>query len=254
MEATWARERGDEMIEGDVIVWQVPPDANKAVAKIDENSRPEGGNWGIVLHAFLNLSPGRTLDQVYRSLGKAAEKQANHAAYKLGLGPHVVANKIKAFFGDGEERVQQLEVLRGSVPPKVEKRCSKLMKYTQPTESGSTQCQAFKEIVDLVTLSLGLRIHFLRAKFLDGAKSTDNIAVFSHRPNGSPDDDWTFWQSCAATCLCDTDISAMLEGSTVLDLFKCTEETLSVIERLLVEHDSSWVVPPNTMSISSEFK
>ncbi|KAJ6540616.1 hypothetical protein B0H19DRAFT_1175959 [Mycena capillaripes] len=102
-----------------LIPWN-QPNANKAVAKIDENSRLEGGRWGIVLHALLNPSPGRTLDEVYQSLGKAAEKQANRVAYKLGLGPHVVANKIKAYFGDGEERVQQLELLLSSVPPKLE--------------------------------------------------------------------------------------------------------------------------------------
>ncbi|KAJ6540634.1 hypothetical protein B0H19DRAFT_1269190 [Mycena capillaripes] len=202
-----------------VIPWN-QPDANKVVAKIDENSRPEGGRWGLVLHALLNPSPGRTLAEVYQSLGKAAEKQANRAAYKLGLGPLVVANKIRAYFGDSEERVQRLELLRSSVPPKLEKRCSKLMKYTQPTESGNTQCQAFKEIVDLVTLFPGLRIHFLRAKFLDGATSIDNISALWNRPAGSPDDDWMFWQSFAATCLSDTDISAMLEESTVLDLVK----------------------------------
>ncbi|KAJ6523003.1 hypothetical protein B0H19DRAFT_1345608 [Mycena capillaripes] len=221
-----------------LIPWS-QPDAKKAVAEIDENSRPEGGGWGLVLHALLNPSPGRTLDEIYRSLGKAAEKQANRVAYKFGLGPHIVANKIKASFGEGEERVQQLELLRNSVPPKLEKRCSKLMKYTQPTESGSTQCQAFKEIVDLITLFPGLRVHFLCAKCLDGATSTDGISALWNRPTGSPDTDWTFWQSFAATCLCDTDISAMLEGSTVLDLLKCTEGTLSMIEMLLVEHDSS---------------
>ncbi|KAJ6523006.1 hypothetical protein B0H19DRAFT_1085852 [Mycena capillaripes] len=116
-----------------VIPWN-QPDANKVVAKIDENSRPEGGRWGLVLHTLLNPSPGRTLDEVYQSLGEAAEKQANRVAYKLGLGPHVVANKIRAYFGDSEERVQRLELLRSLVPAKLERRCSKLMKYTQPTE------------------------------------------------------------------------------------------------------------------------
>ncbi|KAJ6522995.1 hypothetical protein B0H19DRAFT_1386507 [Mycena capillaripes] len=194
---------------------------------------------GLVLHALLNPSPGRTLDEVYRSLGKAAEKQANRVAYKLGLGPHVVASKIKASFGNGEERVQQLELLRSLAPPKLEKRCSKVMKYTLPTESGSTQRQAFKEIVELTTLFPGLRFHFLHAKCLHGVTSMDDIAALWNRPTGSADDDWTFWQSFAATCIYDTDISAILEGSTVLDLFKCMEGTLSVIERLLVEHDSS---------------
>ncbi|KAJ7875157.1 hypothetical protein B0H14DRAFT_2568928 [Mycena olivaceomarginata] len=43
----------------------------------------------------------------------------------------------------------------------------------------------------------------------------DNISALWNRPTGSSDNDWTFWQSFAATCLSDTDISTMLEGSTV---------------------------------------
>ncbi|KAJ6540654.1 hypothetical protein B0H19DRAFT_1313389 [Mycena capillaripes] len=204
------------------------PDANKVVAKIDENSRPEGGRWGLVLHALLNPSPGRTLDEVYRSLGKAAEKQANRVAYKLGLGPHVVANKIKASFGNGEERVQQLELLRSSVPPKLEKRCSKLMKYTQPTESGSTQCQAFKEIVDLVTFFPRLRVHFVFTKYLDDVTSMDDISALWNRPTGFPDNDWTFRQIIAATCLADNTSSAMIERSSIADLTNCQQSSMIV--------------------------
>ncbi|KAJ6540682.1 hypothetical protein B0H19DRAFT_1269226 [Mycena capillaripes] len=191
------------------------------------------------LHALLNPSPGRTLDELYHSLGKAAEKQANRVAYKLGLGPHVVANKIKAYFGDGEERVQRLELLCSMVTPKHEKQCSKLMKYTQPKESGSTQRQAFKEIVDLVTLFPRLRVHFLHAECLDNVTSMDDISALWHRPTGCPDDDWTFWQMLAATCLADRTTSTMIENTSVSDLSNCQQVGLSVVEQLLVQHDCS---------------
>jgi hypothetical protein len=102
--------------------------SNQEVAKIEEN-RPEGGRWALILNGFFSPSPGRTLDRVYTSLGKVLETQANRAAYSFGLGPHIVAQKIKSYFGNGEERAVHLELLRSSIPPKLEKQCYKLMKY-----------------------------------------------------------------------------------------------------------------------------
>jgi hypothetical protein len=107
------------------------PHANRAVAKTEEN-RPEGGRWALMLNDFLSPSPGRTLDRVYTSLGKVLETQANRAAYSFGLGPHVLAQKIKSYFGSGEDRVLQLEFLHTSIPLKLEKWCCKLMRYALP--------------------------------------------------------------------------------------------------------------------------
>jgi hypothetical protein len=114
-----------------LIPWN-QPEANQAVPAIDGNPRPEGRKWALVVHAFLNPCPGRTLDHVYTSLGKVLEKQANRAAYTFGLGPHVVATKIMTYFGSGENRVRRLEVLRISGQPNLKRRCAKLIKYTQP--------------------------------------------------------------------------------------------------------------------------
>jgi hypothetical protein len=50
----------------------------------------------------------------------------------LGFGSHVVAQKIKSHFRKSEERVQHLELLRNSIPDKLEKHCWRLMKYTLP--------------------------------------------------------------------------------------------------------------------------
>jgi hypothetical protein len=112
-----------------LIPWE--PVSNNGVVATQENSRPEG-KWALILNAFLSPSPGRTLDQVYTAAGKVLETHANRVAFKLGLGPHVIAGKIKLHFGDGEHRMQQLELLRTTVPPKLEKRCLKLMKYSLP--------------------------------------------------------------------------------------------------------------------------
>ncbi|KAF8152785.1 hypothetical protein K438DRAFT_1987795 [Mycena galopus ATCC 62051] len=108
------------------------PDPSTAVATIPENARPEGGRWARVLNALLSPSPGRTLNRVYTALGKTLETQANRTAHAFGLGPHVVAEKIKSYLGDAQERLRQLESLRITVPPKLEKKRLKLMKYTLP--------------------------------------------------------------------------------------------------------------------------
>ncbi|KAJ6600233.1 hypothetical protein B0H10DRAFT_1958809 [Mycena sp. CBHHK59/15] len=138
------------------------PDANKALAGIDENSRPYDGRWALVVHALIHLYPGRT------------------------LGPHAMAQKIKSYFGNGGDRLQRLEALpTTTVPSKLEKRCFKLVRYTL-AESASMQHQAFKEIVDLVTLFPGLRLVFLRTRFLGSEISTDTISTLWERPTGSP--------------------------------------------------------------------
>ncbi|KAF8184016.1 hypothetical protein K438DRAFT_1974601 [Mycena galopus ATCC 62051] len=103
-----------------LIPWN--PDAKTAVATIPENSRPDGGRWALVLNALLSPSPGRTLDRVYTSVRNVPETQANRAAHMLGLGPQVVAGKIKVYFGDGEERMGQLEILRTTMPTKLQKK------------------------------------------------------------------------------------------------------------------------------------
>jgi hypothetical protein len=115
-------------ISDELVRWD--PNPNRAVAKTEEN-RPQGGRWALMLNG-LSPSPGRTLDQVYTSLGKVLEMQANRAAYSFGLGPHIVAQKIKSYFGNGKERVLQLESLHTAIPPKLEKWCCKLMKYALP--------------------------------------------------------------------------------------------------------------------------
>ncbi|KAF7344971.1 hypothetical protein MVEN_01659800 [Mycena venus] len=217
-----------------LILWEP-----RALIQTEDNSRPDGGRWAVILKALSSPSPGRTLDQVYSVLGKILEKQANRAAYTLGLGPHVVAHKITAYFGSGEERVLRLDNLRASIPVKLEKRCLMLAKYTLPTESANVQLQAFKHILELVALFPGLRRLFLHTKCLANAMSIDSFSALWERLTGSPDQEWTFWKTLAVTCLTDTTITALVEGSTISDLCNCRENELSVIEQLLIEHESS---------------
>ncbi|KAF8159065.1 hypothetical protein K438DRAFT_1838047 [Mycena galopus ATCC 62051] len=213
------------------------PDSNTTVATLPENSRPEGGRWVLVLNALLSPSPGSTVDRVYTALGKVLEMQANRTAHVFGLGPHVIAGKIKSYFGNAEERMQRLELLRSTIPPKLEQKCSKLIKYTLPTEAANPQYQAFKEIIDLVTLFPGIRLLFLHTKPLENARSFDAISLLWSSSIGAPNKELTFWKTLAATSLTDTAISARLETSSVVDLGKCHEEGLGVIEQLLIEHD-----------------
>ncbi|KAF7355858.1 hypothetical protein MVEN_00914400 [Mycena venus] len=204
-----------------LIPWN--PHTDKTLIKSQENSRPQG----------------RTLNRVYSSLGKVLETKANRAAYSLGLGPDNITQKIGSHFGTGENRLLQLRCLQESMPPILEKHCSKLIRYTLPKESAKTQCQAFKSIVELVTLFPGLRVHFLCDKCMNSALSTDTISAIWDRPPGPPDDTWAFWQSLAATCLSDTTISAIVEGSSIEQLTSYEEGGLSVTELLFIEYNCS---------------
>ena len=107
------------------------------------------------------------------------------------------------------------------------------------TESADTQCRAFKDIAEIVTLFPGLRALFLHEKYIEGNTTTEAISALWSRADGAPDDEWTFWQMLAATCLADTTISTILEGSTIPQLTSCDAGGLSGIELLLVEHDCS---------------
>jgi hypothetical protein len=107
------------------------------------------------------------------------------------------------------------------------------------TESADTQCQAFKDIVELVTLFPGLRALCLHTKYVEGSTSTEAISPLWNRSNGPPRDEWSFWQMLAATCLANTTISTILEDTTIPLLTSCDAGGLSVIERMLVEYDCS---------------
>jgi hypothetical protein len=106
-------------------------------------------------------------------------------------------------------------------------------------ESAETQSQAFKDIVEIITLFPGLRALCLHAKYIEGATSIEDISSLWSQDNGPPDDKWTFWQLLAATCLADTTICTILENSTISLLTSCDVGELSVIERLLVEYNCS---------------
>ncbi|KAJ7922404.1 hypothetical protein B0H13DRAFT_2410280 [Mycena leptocephala] len=107
--------------------------------------------------------------------------------------------------------------------------------YSQ--EAPSTQCRAFQNIVTLITLFPGLRLLFLRSKYIQCRNQTrDRISALWERSDNSPDEEWEFWRSFTATSLSDMNISAILEECSVLQLTQCGP-SLSVIERLLVAHD-----------------
>ncbi|KAJ6497316.1 hypothetical protein C8R45DRAFT_1093710 [Mycena sanguinolenta] len=88
--------------------------------------------WAAILN--YNPTPGRTLYEVYSTVGQALETRTNRIAHRLGLGPDVAAQKITAFFGTGEERELRLTALRNDheIPAKLEKECTKPMGYTLP--------------------------------------------------------------------------------------------------------------------------
>ncbi|KAJ7282210.1 hypothetical protein C8J57DRAFT_1294846 [Mycena rebaudengoi] len=186
-----------------------------------------------------NPVPGRTLNEVYLVVGQVLQTHANRAAHRLGLGPNVVAGKITSFFGTGEERQLRLIALWDEIPEKLERYCFRLMEYTLPTESSTTQCQAFQRIVTLTTRFPGLRFIFLRSKCIqDVPVLVDSISALWDRSDNPTDPHWSFWRTFTATCLAETSIAVMLEETPVSQLATYPEDSgsLSLIERLLVAH------------------
>ncbi|KAJ6501792.1 hypothetical protein DFH09DRAFT_1202581 [Mycena vulgaris] len=194
----------------------------------------------LILRAFLNPAPGRTLNEVYSSLGRVLETKANRAAHRLGFGPDGVAQTILASFGTRETRQRRLAAMRSECRPSLVRRCCRLIKYALPIQGPATQYQAFRCIVNLATLLPGLRPLFLRSKYIQNVPpSPIQLSGLWRRPGGPPDEDWTFWQSFAAHCLSDDDICVILEGTSVQQLTNFQPENggLSVIERLLIAHN-----------------
>ncbi|KAJ7767948.1 hypothetical protein DFH07DRAFT_808170 [Mycena maculata] len=198
--------------------------------------------WALAL----SLAPGRTLNAVYSTCGRVLETHANRLAHHLRLGPESVSHSITSFFRTKEERLDWLVRIRDEIPPRLKRDCSRMIKYTLPSESPKTQLQAFKRIVAQVTFYPGLRLLFIRSKRLQwrdvpiGPISQEAISGLWDRPNWAPDDEWAFWRTFAATCLSDTSVSAIIEKNSVPDLTKCQDEGLCVIELLIISHDSGF--------------
>ncbi|KAJ7118146.1 hypothetical protein C8R44DRAFT_738098 [Mycena epipterygia] len=184
--------------------------------------------------------PGKTLHEIYCTLGDRAEKRANRAAHTLGLGPAAVAERIRIFLGDGTQRESALAQLRDGIPPKLEKDCGRLVQYALPSETSSTQLEAFKCLVALTTRYPGLRCIFLdRESFQIAGNHESNIALLWDRPDGICGDQWHFHRNFAAACTADMDISSMVEDSLIQSLGSVLEQCtgLSILERILVASD-----------------
>jgi hypothetical protein len=79
---------------------------------------------------------------------------------------------------------------------------------------------------------------------MDNVTSTDAISALWDRSTGSPDEEWTYWQTFAAVCLSDTTVAVILEESSIPQLTNHDEVRLGVIERLLLELTCSYVLNP----------
>ncbi|KAJ7104865.1 hypothetical protein C8R44DRAFT_886895 [Mycena epipterygia] len=181
--------------------------------------------------------PGKTLHEMYSTLGARAEKHANRAAHSLGLGPVAVTERIRIFFGDGGERESALSDLRDRIPRRLQKDCGRLMKYALPSESSAMQLEAFKSLVALTTRYPGSRRVFLDCECLKDVGTQENdIALLWDRPVDLCEEQWHFHRNFSAACVADLDIHAMIEDIPPRSLGSVLDQSagLSLIERLVV--------------------
>ncbi|KAF7307481.1 hypothetical protein MIND_00542600 [Mycena indigotica] len=221
------------------------------------NALVREAHWGKPASAIPFL--GRTLNELYDSLGTVAGTVASRAAHRLGLGPFPVAERITHYFeSDGaEERERKicafptLDLRRTrnhttSGEPQVEllvKDCSKLMAYTLPTQTVKTQIEALEHIFELVTRYPGLRRFFLAAKTTQ-RKLPLPITIIRLCKFWTPaprlylsEDDATeldFVAKLAATCLVDSDMAASVEKCPSQNFLVESSGGLTIIECLLM--------------------
>ncbi|KAJ7067472.1 hypothetical protein C8F01DRAFT_1121385 [Mycena amicta] len=197
----------------------------------------------VALRDALPLAvPGRLLHETYNAAGRFAERHANRAGHRLGLGPLAIVERIHSFFKT--DREAKLEKIRSKLPHKLEKDCLRLTRYAFPEESFKTQIDAFRGIVTLSTLYPGLRVLFL--SFVAPDTPPDPTEGFFRRLWARDDafgqaEDFLFHLQFAASCLSDADISTIIEESSFDGLSRVEMQTetdgLCVIERLLVASD-----------------
>ncbi|KAJ7436117.1 hypothetical protein FB451DRAFT_1455156 [Mycena latifolia] len=217
-------------------------------------------------------------DTLEKALGQVAESVNNSVKKRapiLGIGSDAVAGKIIESFGTGEvlvsnlialqtelkirreEREGQLEQATSktkqkklkqkklTIPglPRLEDRCSTLLKYTLPTQTPKVQLRAFQRVVELTALFPGLRLLFLRSECIRSCAVTpahsefkESICKLWDHPDGPSEAEWTFCRSFAAVCLSETEVSTRLERFYIRQL---NDEPIQVvIEELLKTHKS----------------
>ncbi|KAJ6476865.1 hypothetical protein C8R45DRAFT_1157953 [Mycena sanguinolenta] len=212
---------------------------NTCTTLIHRDQRSYEQQRQLIKGSFSDPAPGRTLNQVYSTLGNLLERQANRAAHSCGHGPSAIADRIAAYFGTGEQRAAKLDELDAAACScrEVQAECSKLAKYTLPCESARTQIQAFQYIVTTITRYHGMRALFLKSKHLRRVGNTEAaIAAVWARADDEQPWDWDHHCKLAAASLFETDISAIL-GNISPGSLGCVDtesNCLSVIERLLI--------------------
>ncbi|KAJ7624367.1 G-protein alpha subunit-domain-containing protein [Roridomyces roridus] len=187
------------------------------------------------------IGPGKTLHELYSSLGLVAERHANRAAHAFGLGPAAAAERIRFFFGDGIAREEALTRLKSTpLSPKLERYCARLTTYAGRSEASSTQLEAFQSIVELSTRYIGIRRLLLTPRDPQSEEgfSEENIAEAWNRDEAT-EARWHFACEFAAACLADRDIALTVEAVLPRDIGSVASTSgLSLIEQLLVASDS----------------
>ncbi|KAJ7067477.1 hypothetical protein C8F01DRAFT_1365545 [Mycena amicta] len=166
-------------------------------------------------------APGRLLHETYNAVGRFAERHANRAGHRLGLGPLAIVERIHSFFKT--DREAKLEEIRSKLPQKLEKDClsRRLTQYALPEESFKTQIDTFRGIVTLSTRHPGLRGVFLSSITLDTPR--DPTEDFFRRLWIRDDafgqaEDFLFNLRLAVSCLSDADISTIVEESSIKEI------------------------------------
>ncbi|KAF7307507.1 hypothetical protein MIND_00545200 [Mycena indigotica] len=218
--------------------------------------RPQPSSLKVLaLRYESNSLPGRTLNEVYGSLGSVAETVANRVAHRLGMGPLSAADRINRFFDGegGEAKERKIAGLRSDQSmigiKTLRKDCAKLLAYTASKQATRTRIDAFWCIVDVATRYPGLRHFFLETHIVPSPVSVDGLCAF-WKPQHclSPEDakEFDFVVKLTATCLADGNIAILVEANPRQNpRIEGCNTGLTVVEFLLVTLWSRTLAEPS---------
>ncbi|KAF7321965.1 hypothetical protein MKEN_00719000 [Mycena kentingensis (nom. inval.)] len=189
------------------------------------------------------VGPGRTIYEFYQQAGNLLDRSANRLAHRFGRGPLALQGRIEFLFEKECDRETTLQGLRsaGSVPLKVRKCCITILRFALPSESACTQVDCFKAIISLSTRYPGLRRVFLEILQSEQTEQLDRDTILSlwrRTDTFGTLEDFTFASTCAAECLAERCISAIVEVDSGYPLWTVDSSQagyeFTVVERLAI--------------------
>ncbi|KAF7972618.1 hypothetical protein HWV62_17358 [Athelia sp. TMB] len=178
--------------------------------------------------------PGAHLDMLFGKSGEWIDSAISQGSEWWGRGPISTAVSIEKYFGKGldlEKKLDQLFHLVNSptlahneantrkAASKLQKLCSRVMKYTESSQPSETQILAFIAIIRVTTRYIGLRHYFVIDTSHSNKEPLTKAQIISkwtqrYIPENQ-EDDWKFLRTFAAYCVAGPDKPGVVPNEAI---------------------------------------